>query len=100
MNYTFKARDIKRIIEHWLATEPNSYIGVSYGRNLSELLFGPLNEDKADTLLTWLREDIPVLNQVVDGELQVVSEVIGLDQRKFYIKIGQILIPIQDNQGE
>lgn len=99
MNYTFKGRDIKRIIEHWLATKPNSYIGVSYARNLSELLFGPLDEDKADTLLTWLREDIPVLNQVVDDELQVVSEVVGLDKRKFYIKIGQILIPIQDNQG-
>ena len=56
MNYIFRADDIKRMIEHWLATPPNGYVGVSYGRNPKELLNRPMDDDTADTLLPQARE--------------------------------------------
>lgn len=98
MNYIFKAEAAKKIIEHWLATPPNGYLGLSYGRNFAELLFKPMNEDRADILLSWLREDIPIFRNL-GNELSVVSEPVGIDKKRYYIQIGEILVPIEDNQG-
>lgn len=99
MNYTFKAEQVKAMILHWLGTPPNGYIGVSYGRNLHELLFHPLSEDNADTLLSWIKEDIPVLRNLTSDQLSIVSKTIDNDKKQFYIKIGKVLVQIQDNQG-
>lgn len=100
MNFIFKTDDVKRMIEHWLNTPPNGYVGVTYGRNLTEFLFHPMDEDRADILLSWLKEDIPVLKNVSENNLMVVSENIGIDSKRFHIKIGEILVPIRDNQSQ
>ncbi len=99
MNYVFSSEIIKRIIEHWLATPPNGYLGYRYGRNLAELLFHPMNEDRADILLSWIKKDIPIFRNATDGELSVVSEAIGIDQKRYYIQFGEIQVLIPDNQG-
>ena len=95
MNYVFKLDDIKRMLEHWIATPPNGYIGVSYARNPKELLHRPLDEDSANTFLEWMREDIPILKQLSDNDLSIVSEEIDFESKTFYIQIGEILLPIQ-----
>jgi len=101
MNLIFDADDIKGMIEHWMRTPPNGYIGVSYGRNPRELLNRPMDEDIADTYLSWMREDIPVLKQLSSGDLSIVSENVGHDRKNFFISIGNtILIPIQSDVEE
>ena len=95
MNYIFGADDIKRMIKHWLATPPNGYVGVSYGRNPKELLNHPMDDDTADTLLQWMREDMPILKQLSDNELSVAHEEVNFETKQFYIQIGEILIPIK-----
>lgn len=95
MNYIFRADDIKRMIEHWLATPPNGYVGVSYGRNPKELLNSPMDDDTADTLLQWMREDMPILKQLSDNDLSVAHEEVNFETKQFYIQIGEILIPIK-----
>ncbi|AYA66853.1 hypothetical protein CDG62_00010 (plasmid) [Acinetobacter sp. WCHA55] len=95
MNYIFRADDIKRMIEHWLATPPNGYVGVSYGRNPKELLNRPMDDDTADTLLQWMREDMPILKQLSDNDLRVAHEEVNFETKQFYIQIGEILIPIK-----
>lgn len=100
MNYIFKGEDIKQMIEHWLATPPNGYIGVSYGRNPRELLNKPMDEDTADTLLLWMREDMPILKQLSDNELKVVHEEVNFETKQFYIQIGEILLPIKTETSE
>lgn len=95
MNYIFRAEDIKRMIEHWLNTPPNGYVGVSYGRNLKELLHRPMDDDTADLFLSWMREDIPVLKNLTDSELQIVEQEVDFETKQFFIQIGEILIPIK-----
>lgn len=100
MNYIFKVEDIKRMIEHWLATKPNGYIGVSYGRELQQLLLKPMTEDSADTLLRWMKADIPILKQLSDSDLMVVSEDLTFEKKRFFIQIGTILIKIPTQADE
>lgn len=95
MNYVFKLADIQRMIEHWLHTKPNGYIGVSYGRELQALLFKPMTDDSANTLLEWMKADMPILKQLSDANLSVVSQDLGFDKKQFFIQIGTILIPIE-----
>ena len=95
MNYIFRADDIKRMIEHWLATPPNGYVGVTYGRNPKELLNRPMDDDTADTLLQWMREDMSILKSLPEGRLNVVATEVNFETKQFFIEIGEILIPIK-----
>ena len=95
MNYIFRADDIKRMIEHWLATPPNGYVGVTYGRNPKELLNRPMDDDTANTLLQWMREDMSILKSLPEGSLNVVSTEVNFETKQFFIEIGEILIPIK-----
>lgn len=100
MNYIFNIDDIKRMIEHWIATPPNGYIGLSYARNPKELLFKPLDQDSSDTFLSWMREDIPILKQLSDNDLSIVEEVHSFESKTFHVSIGRILLPIQIVNGD
>jgi hypothetical protein len=94
MNYIFKISDIERMIEHWMNAPPNGYIGVTYGRNKRELLHKPMTEDSANTLLDWMREDMPILRQLSDADFSVVEQELGYDKKAFFIQLSSILIPI------
>jgi hypothetical protein len=43
-------------------------VGVSYGRNPKELLNRPMDDDTADTLLQWMREDMSIFKQLSDND--------------------------------
>lgn len=100
MNYIFRLEDVKRMVEHWLDTPPNGYVGVSYGRNVKELLHRPMDDDTADILLSWIREDIPVFKNLSDNELKIVEEEVNFETKQIYIQIGEILIPIKTETTE
>ncbi|AWL27146.1 hypothetical protein DJ533_00230 (plasmid) [Acinetobacter defluvii] len=96
MNFNLEPLHVKAIIEHWLNTPPNGYIGVNYGRNLAEILLKPMSVDSADLILQWIKEDIPLLRGLSSEELMIMSEDVGFDKKLFYIQIGQVLIPLQN----
>lgn len=100
MNYIFKQEDIRRMVEHWLGTPPNGYIGVSYGRELTQLLFKPMTDDSANTLMDWMKADMPILKQLSDADFRVVEQTVEYDKKRFFIKIGEILIPIKTQVEE
>jgi hypothetical protein len=87
------------MIEHWMATPPNGYIGLSYGRNPRQLLQLPLETDTADQYLNWMREDIPVLKQLSENDLSIVTEQVNFETKIHHIKLGNILLPIQTVTG-
>lgn len=88
------------MIEHWLNTPPNGYIGVTYGRNLREILFKPMTEDSANTLMDWMLEDMPILKQLSDEDFRIVEQDDGHDKKRFFIKLTTILIEIPTQAGE
>lgn len=98
MIYNYKFDQIKAMIDHWMNTPPNGYRGVSYGRNIGEILLKPLNDDSANLLLQWMREDIPILQKIPQANLNVYSKPIGHDKREYFITIFEFVIPIVDNR--
>jgi hypothetical protein len=107
MSLKLTAEDIIKIVLHWFYTQPNGYVGVSYGRNWHEILLKPMTEDSADIILQWMREDIPLFKDLSQAELSVVSRPISLDQKEFFISVGELIIPMPStadlkkfNQGD
>lgn len=100
MSFIFRAADIRRMIEHWLATPPNGYIGVNYGRNPRQLLQKPLTEDTSDLLLDWMKQDIPVLKQISDSELYIGVDEINFESKRYFIVIGTERIRIKTETVE
>ncbi len=80
---------------HWVNTPAGSYLGSSYGNNVKNTLQRPTMDTDADEVLQKLRTDIPLLNALPAGSvnvfaypdpeyvdrLQIVIEVAG---RQFY----------------
>ncbi|WP_042053888.1 hypothetical protein [Acinetobacter baumannii] len=107
MSLRLTAEDIIKIVLHWFYTQPNGYIGVNHGRNWHEILLKPMTEDSADMILQWMREDIPLFKELSSSELKVVSRQISIDQKEFFISVGEIIIPMPSiaeqktiNQGD
>lgn len=72
MSYIYSADELKQMIEHWVATRPNSYLGYGYGFNLHEMLLKPLTVIEADFILNELKNNIPPLKHLNDDQLSIV----------------------------
>ncbi|OTG87881.1 hypothetical protein [Acinetobacter sp. ANC 3813] len=100
MNFIFRVSDILRMLEHWMATPPNGYIGVNYGRNPRQILQKPMTEDSADLLLQWAREDIPILKNISDSELYIAHEKVNFETKRYYFVIGADRLKIKTETAE
>lgn len=94
MALNLTAVQIKRILDHWVNTPPNGYIGVNYGRNLAERLLKAIDEDDADQIIQWIKEDIPLFKNLNSNQLSIYSENNGIDQKYYFIKVGEISIQL------
>ena len=99
MNFIFRTQDIVRMLEHWLATPPNGYVGVTYARNLTRILLKPLDEDSADLIMSWVKADLPVLKNLSDNDFYISRGVQGIDRERYYFVIGAEAVPIELPRG-
>jgi hypothetical protein len=53
--------DIVGIVEHWVETPINSYLGSGYGSELKAMLQKPFSSGMADAALKKLRDDVPLI---------------------------------------
>lgn len=98
MIYKYKFTQIEAMINHWLSTPAMGYRGVNYAHNPAEILLKPLTDDGANTLLRWMREDIPILQKIPQSDLNIYSKIAGHDKRDYFIAINEFVIPIVDNR--
>lgn len=61
---TVTANDVYAMVEHWLRTPINGYLGSDYGNNLTDLLQKPLSQPDADRVIRKLKNDIPILQAI------------------------------------
>lgn len=85
-----------RMVGHWLATAPNSYHGSTYGAPLMELLQKPLNSPIADAFLAKMRVDIPVLQALPMGTINMYAENKGIDRKSIFIEISGSSLSLAD----
>lgn len=85
---------ITGMVEHWLDTPVNGYVGSSYGADIASLLFAPLSDNRADAFLAKMKQDIPVLAMLNDEQLTIQAETQGFEVVMLYLRIGSIMIPL------
>ncbi len=78
---------IEQMIDHWLGTPPNGYLGSSYGADLPSLLQKPLSHVtiEADKFLAKMKQDIPILNALPAGSVNIYGQKVPGSFDKFEI---------------
>ncbi|MFJ3487113.1 hypothetical protein ACIPL1_27395 [Pseudomonas sp. NPDC090202] len=85
-----------RMIAHWLNTKPNSYYGTTYGNPLEDMLQKPLNSPIADAFLAKMRQDIPVLDALPSGTINLYTTNEGVDVKNIYIEVAGQTLSLSD----
>lgn len=77
---------VTKMIQHWMATRPNGYIGSRYGSDPMSLLHEPLNSLAADSYLAKMREDLPILAQLGDS-VNIYQQTEGNDKKRIFVEL-------------
>lgn len=93
---TFNVDLLFRMIAHWAATRPNTYLGSTYGAPTEELLQKPLSSPIADAYLAKMREDLPVLDALPPGVVNIHASSSGVDRKQIYIEINGSYVSLSD----
>ncbi|MEN9866690.1 MAG: hypothetical protein RL748_2280 [Pseudomonadota bacterium] len=80
------------MVQHWIASPPNAYLGDGYGCNLAELLQNPFGTGIADAAIAKLRHDVPLAGASGAGQINLYAQERGPDRLDIVINIaGQVL---------
>ena len=72
---TLTPTDLEAMITHWLETPAGSYYGSGYGSNIKNTLQRPMQDREADEVIRKLIEDIPILQMLPEGSVNLYSYV-------------------------
>lgn len=70
---TITGNNIQDMVSHWLKTPVNGYLGSDYGQDIKALLQNPLSSGEPEVVLQKLRVDVPVLQSIPDGSVNLYS---------------------------
>lgn len=90
MSKQISPQDIQAMVEHWLKTPINTYLGSSYGFNKSALLFQPLSTATIDEVIDKLKRDVPILNVLDSGAINIFSIPIPPARMALYLQVGDL----------
>ncbi len=51
------------MVEHWLQTPPDGYLGQSYGQSIRDLLQKAMSTNDGDIIIQKMKRDIPILQR-------------------------------------
>src|SRR5690554_1073261 len=75
-------------IGHWLGTPVGSYLGSTYGNPQVGLLQKPLRDPSAgDAMLAKMREDLPLLQAMPAGAVDLYLHDDGIDRRRLEVRV-------------
>lgn len=90
-----KTQHIVNMINHWLATPPNGYFAQGYGCNVKEQLLQNLSAFTADAFIAKMKQDIPVLQQLNDDQLSIVTNTVDFERVQVFIQLGTVFIEVK-----
>lgn len=91
---SINTQEIERMVRHWLNTPMHTYLGDDYGFDRSALLLKAFNQIDADAVIAKLKRDVPVLDLLPNGSVNLYSSRDGLDKLNFILQIANITIEI------
>lgn len=79
--------EIQKMVRHWLNTPAGAYLGSSYGSNLKDLLQHPQADGMADSVISKMRADIPLLQSLAEGAINIYSVGTAPDRLDLMIEV-------------
>lgn len=88
--------DIAGMVQHWLSTPVNGYLGSGYGSDIKSLLQQPNSSGLGDAFINKMLNDIPILQQMPRGSVNVYFEKVSKDRKRLLIEVGDVTIPTDE----
>ena len=88
--------DIQDMVSHWLHTPVNGYLGSSYGQDIKALLHRPQADGAPEALLQKLRVDVPVLQALPSGAINLYSVQTPPDRLDLVIEVAGQAIAVPE----
>lgn len=74
------AEELEGMVEHWLSTPVEGYLGSDYGQDAKSILQLPHSDGAADELLRKLRQDIIITTQLPPDAVSLYGAPSGVDR--------------------
>lgn len=91
---TITENDIQSMVAHWLRTPVNGYLGSDYGQDIKSLLHLPQSDGSPEAQLQKLRSDVPALQSIPEGSINLYSVNSAPDRLDLIIEVAGMAIQI------
>lgn len=83
------------MVNHWLQTPPEGYLGSPYGADVKSLLQRPMGDQVAlNDFMSKMRVDLPVLSYLPAGSVSAWMEPAGADKVVLHVNVAGTLIKV------
>ena len=87
-------KEIQEMVRHWIETPVCGYLGSNYGQDANALLQRPSLDGAPEAYLNKMRSDIPVLQALPAGSLNLYGVHTPPDRFDLVIEVAGMAIPI------
>lgn len=87
MENNVTANEIMLMIDHWLRTPQDSYLGSDYGNSLKDILQSPQSAGLADSQIRKLINDVPILSILPRSSINIYSVDVAPDKVHIIIEV-------------
>jgi len=91
---TITGNDIQEMVGHWLKCPVGAYLGSDYGQDAKALLQRPQSDGAAEGFIQKLRTDVPVLQSLPDGSVNLYGVQTAPDRLDLMIEVAGQTIQI------
>jgi len=91
---TITGKDISDMIRHWLDTPVGGYLGSDYGQDAKSLLQLAQTDGAAEAFLQKMQKDIPALQALPPGALNLYGVSSGVDRVDLFIEVAGEVIQV------
>lgn len=91
---TITGNDIQSMVSHWLKTPVNGYLGSDYGQDIKSLLHLPQSDGSSEAQLQKLRSDVPALQSIPEGSVNLYSVNSAPDRLDLIIEVAGMAIQV------
>lgn len=88
------SKHISEMLNHWLSSKPNAYVGSNYGPDIESLFLKSLSSNTADRFIEKMLSDLPILKKIPSDQFKVFSSSSGFEKQQIILQIGDVKISL------
>jgi len=90
--------EVSGMVEHWLTTPPNGYLGSSYGSDVKALLQLPNSAGLGDQFIDKMNADLPVISALPADATDVYFEQVDKETKRLIIRVVDSLVAVDESR--